>query len=400
MDFDPSPLGFDVADMNLSDAVATANRTPSSEVVGPVSVCHVSMTLKTGGLERLLVDYSRFTSFSRFQPRFVALEQIGPPGEEILERGFPVDSLSFSETGKRSAVRRLATLLRDERIDIVHTHNTYAHFYGSIAARLAGVPVVVNTQHGLRCGDSWKHRLQTRLANRWTDRIVAVSDNAACLCRRVDPWSRSKIVRIWNGIDLSRFAYRGPNVAAGDCVAISVARLSAEKDFPTLLLAVSRVVAAEPTFRLLLVGDGPKRRELESLSDELNLRNHVEFLGERRDVPNLLERAGFFVSSSLVEGISLTLLEAAAVGLPIVATSVGGNPEIVRDGLTGRLVSPGDVVALSNAILETCRDRDAWSVMGELGRQRVEQDFNVRHMIGAYETLYSTLLQSRKVRSA
>lgn len=360
-----------------------------------VPVCHVSMTLATGGLERLLVDYSRLSDAARFQPRFVALEQLGPPADDIRNHGCAVDSLRFGEVGKLTMLQQLAALLRDEQIRVVHTHNTYAHFYGAIAAKMAGVPVVVNTQHGLRCGQTWKHRLQFRIANRLTQRIVAVSEDAARLCREVDPRSARKIICLWNGIDLERFTYCGPRVDSDRLTAISVARLSPEKDFPTLLRATAQVVREVPQFRLLLVGDGVERPRLEALTDELGLRGHVEFLGERQDVPQLLATAGFFVSSSRIEGISLTLLEASAVGLPIVATAVGGNPEVVDDGRTGCLVPAEDAAALANAMTHMCRNRDAWMAMGELGRQRVEEHFEIRRMIRDYETLYATLLNEQ-----
>ena len=358
-----------------------------------VSVCHLSMNLTTGGLERLLVDFARFGDRSRFHPQFVALNDLGQPAEEIQAQGFAAQSMRFGRVGKWQMLKDLTELLRSSGVQILHTHNTYAHFYGALAARRAEIPVVVNTQHGAGCGPTWKHRLQFRIANRWTDRIVGVSEDCAKLCRSAHPRSASKTTCIYNGIDLSRFAHRGPSLSSDRPTAISVARLSPEKDFPTLLRAVTRVVREVPEFRLLIVGDGPERAALEDLAGERELSGHVEFLGERSDVPELLATAGFFVSSSRTEGISLTLLEAAAVGLPIVATSVGGNPEIVEHGKTGRIVPPENPGYLAQAIIQTCRDRDAWGVMGELGRQRVEQHFEIRRMVREYESLYAELLE-------
>ncbi len=147
-----------------------------------------------------------------------------------------------------------------------------------------------------------------------------------------------------------------------------------------------------PDFRLRIVGDGPERTMLKSLIEELHIRPHVELLGERHDVPDLLADSGFFVSSSLSEGISLTLLEAMAVGLPVVTTAIGGNPEVVLDGHTGRLAPAGNPVALARAIVDLCAERDLWSAMGTLGRQRVEQNFEIRQMIRSYESLYEELL--------
>jgi glycosyltransferase involved in cell wall biosynthesis len=169
-----------------------------------------------------------------------------------------------------------------------------------------------------------------------------------------------------------------------------VARLAREKDFPTLLRAVHRALPHVPELELRIVGDGPVRPDLERLAGELGLGSHVRFLGERADVPGLLADAGFFVTSTLTEGISLTLLEAAAVGLPILATNVGGNPEIVVDNVTGRLVPAADPEVLAEALVALCHKPDEWTTMGRLGRERVLEHFDVRRMVREYEDLYAS----------
>lgn len=362
---------------------------PADEAARNVRVCHVSMCLATGGLERLLVEFARNCSRSRFEQSFVALDRSGQPAEDIRELGFSAESVADSVDGKLARLFYLRDLFRDRQVDIVHSHNTLAHFYAAIAAKLAGVRVVVNTQHGRGCGNSWRARAQFRIANLFTDRIVGVSEDAADLCRRDDRFSRRKTTTIWNGIDLDRFEYHGP---AANSVAISVARLSPEKDFSTLLRAVWILIQDFPEFRLQIVGDGPERGHLKTLSHDLKLDEHIEFLGECSDVPQRLAKAGFFVSATRTEGISLTLLEAMATGLPVVTTRVGGNPEIVQEGRTGRLVKEGCPERLANAMREMLLDRDGWPVMGELARQRVEQHFNVRSMVRQYESLYDELL--------
>jgi glycosyltransferase involved in cell wall biosynthesis len=365
----------------------------SSTAAGKLRVCHVSMTLLTGGLERLMVNFGRHRNAERFDCEFLALDAIGPPADELRQIGLAVSSIAAESSGKLGRLQNLVRRFRSGRFDIVHTHNTLAHFYGSLAARLAGVPVVVNSQHGRGCGTSWKARLQFRLANRWTDRVIGVSEDAARLCQRDDPRSADRISAIWNGIDVNRFDFRGPSPLP---VGISVARLSKEKDFETLLRAVWILIKEYPDFRLKLVGDGAERPALEALARDLKLQRNVEFLGEREDISDLLRQAGFFVSSSTTEGISLTILEAMAVGLPVVATNVGGNPEIVVEGGTGRLVNPRCPDELALAMRQMLADRDAWPVMGQLGRQRIEKHFNVHSMVRQYEDLYLDLLSGTK----
>jgi glycosyltransferase involved in cell wall biosynthesis len=346
------------------------------------------MTLQTGGLERLLVEFGRWHDPDRYRPQFLALDLLGPPADELRQLGCEVDSLRLSAVGKWTLIRRLAHRLRRDRVQIVHTHNTYAHALATAAARLAGVAVVVNTQHGRGCGDGWKDQLLFRLANRATQRIVGVSEDATRTCRSQDRASAHRMLTILNGIDLNRFSFRGP---ADELCAISVARLSPIKDFPTLLRGVAVVRGKLPGFRLRIVGDGPQRPRLEQLAAELGLADTVEFLGERSDVADLLSQAGFFVCSSKSEGISLTLLEAMAVGLPVLATSVGGNPEIVAEGRTGRLVESLNPDAIAAGILALCHERARWREMGEAARRRVEEHFDVRRMVQRYEQLYDEL---------
>lgn len=353
-----------------------------------VRVCHVSMTLLTGGLERLLVEFAR-RHRKNTSVRFVALDALGQPADDIRDSGSSVDTLDFSHSGRLGTIRSLAQLLREEEIEVVHTHNTYPHFFGAVAAKLAGVKVVINTQHGRGCGDHWKDRLLFRIANRFSTRIVGVSEDATRLCRRQDPASSSKICCIWNGIDISRFSFSGP---IDQPVAVSVGRLSPEKDFPTLLRAVPAVLRHIPDFRLRIVGDGGERTRLEHLIRELGIQKHVTLAGASHDVPSELRRAGFYVGSSRKEGISLTLLEAMAVGLPIVTTCVGGNPEVVDDGITGRLVPPENPLELARAIIGMCDDQACWNAMGRAARRRVELYFDIRRMIDEYENLYREAL--------
>lgn len=378
--------------MSLAEMIAEAKPIESTPV-RPLRVCHVSLTLKTGGLERILADIARHHDPADSVPEFLALREVGRFADEIRQVGCPVHQLK--PAGRIGQIRQMMELFRRGRFDVVHTHNTYPHLYASVAARLAGVPVVINTRHGQRAGHGWKSRVPFRWASHLVDRIVAVSDDAAQLCVRADGVSARKVTRIWNGIDLSHFAYHEPTSAP---IAISVARLSAEKDFPTLLRAMEKAIRDVPELKLILVGDGPERARLEELARELSITHCIEFLGERTDVPSLLTQAGFFVSSSLTEGISLTLLEAMAVGLPVVATAVGGNSEIVVEGETGHLVPAANPDALAQAIVNMCHHAEGRLAQGCAGRKRVAEHFDVRRMVADYQRLYRELLGTKRKR--
>jgi glycosyltransferase involved in cell wall biosynthesis len=337
-----------------------------------------------GGLEKVLVEFARHADRERHHLEFISLGHRGVIAEEIEATGWPVTALGMPSGLHPGLFLRLARLLRRRRIDVVHTHDDRPHLYGTVASRLAGVGRVIHTRHGRSPHLSRRQKALVRLAAGWIDRFVCVSADAAALAVAQGVPAR-KVCTIRNGIDLRRFPFLGPR---RDGPAVIVARLSPEKDHATLLRAAALVVRAEPSFRLEIAGDGPCREDLHRLAAELGLGEHVRFLGQVRDVPGLLARAGMFVLSSLSEGVSLTLLEAMASGLPVVATRVGGNPEVVADGVTGLLSPAADHGALAGSIAAQWRSPERCRTFGIAGRRRVEEQFDVRVMVAAYERMY------------
>jgi glycosyltransferase involved in cell wall biosynthesis len=224
--------------------------------------------------------------------------------------------------------------------------------------------------------------------SQFASRIVSVSEDGRR--RTIDEGVRAdRAYFIRNGVDVKRFDYVGPD-ASGP--AYLVCRLSPEKDVTTLIHAVKHIEQSQGSHATIaplhIVGDGLVRRQLEALSQSLGLGDKIRFLGERTDVPELLGSASMFVLPSLTEGISLTLLEAMARGLPVVATRVGGNPEVVVDNVTGLLVPPSDPESLAAAMLRIHQDPALGREMGVRGRQRVEQEFSIQQMVRAYERHY------------
>ncbi len=363
-----------------------ASRSPRTEG-RPLRVVHVASQMVTGGMEKLLVEFARHTDRSRFDLRFVALGARGSPADDIERCGWPVTTLQEAPGLRPLLVVRLACLLKGWGADVVHAHNSKPLIYAGTAGRLSGVRRVILTRHGQRFGASRHETLLFRLATRTADRVVCVSHDAARISCS-EGIDSGKIVTIWNGIDVARFGYLGPRDGGS---AVMVGRLSAEKDVATLIQAASIVVREYPAFRLEIAGDGPCIADLRCLVDELGLGDQVRFLGEVRDIPNLLARASLFVLPSLTEGISLTLLEAMARGLPVVTTRVGGNPEVVDEGRTGLLVPERSPAELAGAILRLLRDPEMGRRMGLEGRHRVEQCFDVRRMVAEYERLYLDL---------
>ncbi len=348
-------------------------------------VAHVTLGLDVGGQERLLVEMARHRDMARFDWTVVVLGGRGILAEALEATGVRVVALAEPAGFRLGLWRRLAELFRAEHLDVVHTHDDRPLIYGMPAAWWAGVPKRIHTQHhGRLPGISWRQRFLIRRAARFADHFVCVSEDSARFMIEQGV-AKERVRTIHNGIDLTRFAFQGP---CDDGPIVTVARLSPEKDVANLLRAAARVVAGDPQARFEIAGDGPCRAELVQLATELSLTDRVIFHGEVRDIPALLARARLFVLPSQTEGISLTLLEAMARGLPVVATRVGGTPEVVEAGVTGMLVPARDPEALAQAILALLADRERGRQMGRAGRTRVENYFDIRTMTNRYEALY------------
>lgn len=372
---------------------------PAGANVARTRVIHLVRALNYGGLEKVVYDLVRLTDQDRFDVLVTCLGEAGALGDDFARAGIAVESLGLLDRRTPSMVRAIAKYLKSKRPDILHTHNPSPHLVGALAARLARVPVVIHTKHGRNYPTIRKKVLQNRFASWLTDAVIAVSNDSADVARDIERVPHSKVHVIRNGIDLDRFHVHREIDRSTVRRAIHVARLIyPTKDQETLLRAVRLVADKEPAFLLDIVGDGPHRARLEALCDELHLRRHVKFHGFRDDVHVMLARAEFFVLSSVKEGLSITLLEAAATGLPIVATRVGGNPEVVLDRETGLLVPPESPESLAAAMLELLACPEAAEQMGTAGRNHVQEVFDLKVVVAAYEAQYMSLLHSKQGR--
>ncbi len=361
-----------------------------------VRVVHLVLSLDVGGLEKVVLNLTHLATQDVFEARVLCLQGPGVLAPQLAARGVIVESLDCPDLPKGRTLFRLIQHLRRLRPHILHTHNAGPHLFGAVAARAAGIPVVVHTKHSRNQPGRLRSVAWNRLATALSDCIVSVSEATAEAARCVEHVPAHKLRVIRNGIDLAAFPARAHFTGPERRPAIHVARLQQIKDQPTLLRAVRLVVDAEPAFQLMIVGDGPARAELRALSKHLELDGHVQFLGERDDVSDLLASASLFVLSSLSEGLPVSLLEAMATGLPAVATDVGGNREIVVPGETGLLVPAESPPALADAMRTLWADPDRARRLGAAGRQRVEQEFDMRQVAARYEGLYQELLQGKR----
>lgn len=362
-------------------------------------IVHVVETLERGGLERMVVDLAGAQRAAGHRPQVICLYRPG-----LLAAELPALDIPLHDCGKRSgfdvrAIRRLRHWLRAAPGAVLHTHNANAHYHAVLAA--TGLPLsrIVNTRHGMGASQT-RGRLEWlyRRAMRRTDAVAAVCEAARTLFAAHGVKPRGALVAVSNGIRIERFEASTParraalraelGLPEGTRIVGTVGRLNPVKDQSMLLRAFARVHGGMADTALVLVGDGPLRETLATEAAALGIADAVRFLGDRGDVDALLPGFDIFVLSSRSEGYSMALLEACAAGLPIVATDVGGNREIVRDGVNGRVVTGGSDVVLVEAIASLLRDPDAAAAMGRAGREWALHEASVDAMMRRYDALY------------
>ena len=361
----------------------------------PVHVHHVLLSLEPGGLENGVVNVVNGLDPALFLSSVCCLKSSGPFAARIRRDDVQVHSMGHGRGNDWRLPLRLARLFRATRTDIVHTRNAEAFFYAGLGARLAGVPVLLHSEHGRTFDDRALRLYAQRLLSRWANGIFAVSGALRDDLVRYVGLRPSQVDVLHNGVDRSRFgsadresARRLLGLDSDSLVVGSVGRLVAVKNYALLLQAFAALRREDAV--LLLAGDGPERAALEQLAQGLGVASRVRLLGHRDDVPAVLAALDVFALSSRSEGMSNTLLEAMAAGLPIVATRVGGNAEIVRDGVDGLLVDDGDAPGLAHALGELAVHVGRRAAMGASGRDRVATEFSIEAMVDRYANYYMT----------
>jgi len=351
-----------------------------------------------GGQERQTVLHLATLDRRRWQPLVRCLRLEGEHLEDLARLGVAPRSLDVRKVARPRTLWRLARLaaeLRRERVALVHANDFHTNVLGTVAGRLAGVPVVVTRVDLGHVLDARRRRVLAVVSRAAAGVVVnALAIRDACLA---DGVAAERIAVVRNGIDVAAFdaAASRPAGAPGGAV-VQVANMHHPvKGQEDLLRAMADVLREAPRARLLLVGDGARRPALERLARDLGIAERVTFAGHRRDVPALLARSAVAVSASHAEGISNAVLEAMAARLPVVATAVGGNPELVRDGVSGFLVPPRSPARLARRIVALLGDAALARRMGEAGRAIAEREFGVEQMRRSYDELYTAVVEER-----
>lgn len=368
-------------------------------------ICQVLHTLRVGGAEVLAARLGRRLSAS-YRFVYACLDELGELGAELRQDGFSVTVLGRDRGVDWSCSRRLAHLCRRERVDLIHAHQYTPFFYAITARLLYRRPPVLFTEHGRHFPDYPKRKrmVVNRLLLEKRDRVVGVGQSVRRALMLNEGIPARSVDVIYNGINLKPFLEPGParyqvrrqlGVDPNDIVLILVARLDPLKDHVTAVRALARVHRMYPNVRLLLVGEGPQHGVIEKEVRRWSLEQSVRFLGLRDDVHRLLAACDICLLTSVSEGIPLTLIEAMASSLPVVATRVGGVPEVVEDGRTGILVDHGDTEALAKQIVRLIENPALRLEMGRLGRQRAIASFSENQMHSEYHDLYAEMLRIR-----
>jgi glycosyltransferase involved in cell wall biosynthesis len=368
---------------------------------GALKVTHVVLSLDVGGLERNVVNQVREGQRLGQEVAVLCLERPGTLAPQVEALGGRVGCVYKRPGIRPRTFARVWAALRGLRPDVVHTHQIASLFYSGPAARGARVPVLVHTEHGKECYASRRRtRWLGRLAGAFADRFYCLSADMAraAVAQRVVP--HRKVHVIGNGIDTDRFRDCGGREEIRSSLGIptdavvvgTVGRLTEIKRQDILLRAFARLRQRLSAAHLLFIGDGPLLGELRELAAGLGIGGYVHFLGYQPEPERFYQAMNVFALTSRSEGIPQAALEASVAGVPVIASRVGGVPEVIEDGRTGLLFEFADEAALADGLHALATDAELAHRLSEAGRLRVEARFHVRRMAEDYHRQFLELL--------
>lgn len=355
--------------------------------------------LAIGGLQQVVVNICKYIDRKQFDVSVLCLNSFGEFTADIQKLDIPVSCLP-KKANKPDYLSfiKVAKIFKEEKIQIVHTHNTQAFIDGVIAGKMTGVERIVHTDHARAFPDKRRYMFVEWLLSHFTDNIVGVSNHTGENLIKFEKISPQKIVIIPNGVDAEKLskkidieqkrkelliAKRYPIIGLG-------VRLTEQKGITYLLNAMPAIIKKYPNITLLIAGDGPLGDELKREAQNLGLisEKYVRFIGARTDMHEIIKILDLYILPSLWEGLPMVILEALAVGCPVVATDVGGVMDAINDGVTGYLVTPGDHKQLENKIIKVLDDEAIREKFRLNGRKLFMEYFSAELMVKRYEKLY------------
>lgn len=352
-------------------------------------VMHVMPTLGAGGAERVVFDLGMSLPEKGYEVQTVAIIRGGEMESIFRQAGLPVHILYRRGIAGISAVFALRRLMHVMGPAIVHTHLFGADFWGSVAARLAGITNIISTEHSINKDYSWKHLWFKRAVVPLFRRFIAVSTETEQYLHAVQYVPQGKVAIVRNGIDMQRIISRGSRSFANEAVLVIVARLIPSKGHRVLFEALSHLL--DRRWRLRIVGNGPEERALRDEAERLGVLSRIEWLGFREDVPEILSQADIFCFPSEWEGLGLALIEAVATGVPVISSDLPSLREVI-DESKASFVLPGDIEGWAEAI-RLLLDRPEWAVQRAMEAvPQTRERFSVERMAVGYAAVYRRCL--------
>src|SRR3989338_8234708 len=375
-------------------------RWPSSKI----RILYVIWSLDLGGAEQVVMNLVRHIDRAKFEPVVCCLNQKGRYGADIEQSGTKVIELNKLPKLDPFIISKLMRVMKEEKIDLVHTHLFTSNLWGRLAAFFAGVPVV-STEHNM---DSWKrfyHWLVDSILVRVTRKMIFVSEQVRNYYEQKLGALKDKSAVLYNGININQFAakvdradiLREFGIAKDANVIGIVGRLVPQKGHGVFIEMIFNLRQKGVNAVGLIIGDGELRKELEKMRDDLKLKDFILFTGFRKDIDRLYVAMDVLVMTSTREGFPMTLLEAMAAGVPVVAADVGGVKECVTNGENGVLIDSAIAQDYADRVAELIDRIELRLKFIESGKRRVEREFSVSNMAANHEALYSTLVRGAKL---
>jgi len=374
-----------------------------------INILHIYQNSNVGGIQQQILSIVRVYDKEKFNPIVCCFGPRMELGKEIEKAGIDFVALNRKRYNKFSVgiIVDLYRVMKERNIHVLRTHKYRANLYGRIAGKLAGVPVIVASEHNIYRNEKEKRflrRITNKILSIVTDKMVTVSDAIRKDILRYDRFPPSKIMVLHNGVDTERFKpgtnYRDIRrqfaISKDDVVIGFVGRLVINKGLNYLIEAVA-LLKKSFNVKLLIVGDGSLMEELKKMAKNKGLEESVIFTGMRRDITDILSSIDIFVLSSIKEGFPNSLLEAMAMGKPIVATAIGGIPEIIQHGANGLLVQSADIEGLAAAIKTIIDNPLMAQRIGRAARDFIEKNYSIDATVRKWETLYRQILEQKKL---
>ncbi len=359
-------------------------------------IIHIISTLEIGGAELQLLDVLKKLDKSRYEVSVCCLTRGGPLVDDFCKLGIEVIILKRRFRFDFSLIKQIIRVVKEKKIDIVHTHMFTANSWGTLASRIARVPIIINSVHDIEAWKCWHHRFIDRMLFSYVDTVITNSDATRGFMVKNGKLNGNKFVTVYNGIDILKFSPHLSHVNSDFPTIGTVARLDEPKKGLKYLIMAMEIIKNEiPNCQLIIIGDGHSRGSLESLVNEKKLERNVRFFGYRKDIPELLAEIDVFIVPSLWEGLGDVILEAMAMEKPVVATNVGGIPEMVSHGKTGFLVPAKDSPALAAMILKLLKSPEMRREMAKTGRKRVEDNFSIEKTVEKIQAIYDELIKRK-----